>query len=424
MAEFGRVGARGRVRTQWRAVRLTYVLPRYGTEVVGGAELAIRLIAERLVALPGWEVSVLTTCALDSRTWADWYPAGSAVVNGVRVERFSNPLERDPDFDAFSNKVLLQPGPTRDEQTRWIDMQGPFSPELLNAVASCDADLVVFKPYLYYPTVRGVPLVSDRAVMHPAAHDEPALRLPLFRSVFAQCQGFVYNMAGERALVESVCPEASAVPSLVSGFGIEPPASVDPARGASLADGAPYVVSVGRVDGSKGSLLLARWFAAYKDRHPGPLRLVLVGQVADEVPEASREDVVLTGVVDDDVKWAAVAGALAVVQPSPYESLSLALLEGWAVGRPAVVNAACAATSEHVRASGGGLVFDGYASFEVVLERLVSSAGLRDALGEAGRGYVERLYRWPRILSRYAAFMESLTAGRPRPGWPGRSPGR
>jgi glycosyltransferase involved in cell wall biosynthesis len=391
-------------------VRLTYVLPRYGLEVVGGAELAIRLIAERLVGRPGWEVSVLTTCALDSRTWANHYPEGEEKVNGVRVVRFANPLERAPDFDRFSDTVLLRPSPSRDDQIRWIDMQGPFCPELLNAVADSDADLLVFKPYLYYPTVRGVPLAQGRAVMHPAAHDEPALRLPLLRPVFAGCVGFVYNMAGERALVESVCPEAALAPSLVSGFGIEPPALIDPATAAALSDGAPYLVSVGRVDGSKGSLLLTRWFAAYKDRRPGPLKLVLVGQVADRPPEADRDDVVLAGVVDDEVKWGALAGALAVVQPSPYESLSLALLEGWAVGRPAVVNAACEATSSHVRASGGGLMFGGYASFEVIVDRLVDSAGLRGALGQAGRAYVERWYQWPRILERYAAFMESLSS--------------
>jgi len=389
-------------------VRLTYVLPRYGVEVVGGAELAIRLIAERLVGLPGWDVSVLTTCALDSRTWANWYEPGEAVVNGVRVLRLPNVLERDPDFDSFSDRVLLRPSPSRDDQTRWIDMQGPFCPDLLNEVAVSDADLLVFKPYLYYPTVRGVPLAGGRAVMHPAAHDEPALRLPLFRSVFGGCIGFVYNMAGERALFESVCPEAALAPSLVSGFGIEPPASVDAGLGAALADGAPYVVSVGRVDESKGSLLLARWFAAYKDRHPGPLKLVLVGQVADPPPEAGRDDVVLAGIVDDDVKWAAVAGAVAVVQPSPYESLSLALLEGWAVGRPALVNAACEATSQHVAASGGGFAFSRYADFEVMLDRLVGDDGLRARLGQSGCRYVEARYRWPRILERYAAFMEAL----------------
>lgn len=373
------------------------MLPRYGAEVVGGAELAIRLIAERLVGFADWDVSVLTTCALDSRTWANHYPAGTTCESGVRVSRFENAVERSAGFDALSTEVLLGPPPTYDDQMRFIDEQGPFSPDLLNAVAWSDADVLIFKPYLYYPTVRGVPLVAGRALMHPAVHDEPALRLPCLRSVFLGCEGFVFNMQGERRLLESVVPETAARPSLVSGFGIEAGAP------GPVAVEEPYLVSVGRVDKGKGSLLLASWFAAYKARRPGPLKLVLVGQVADEPVE--HPDIVLAGVVDEPTKWGLLSSALAVVQPSPYESLSLALLEGWAVGRPAVVNAACEATSDHCRRSGGGLAFTGYASFEAILDRLVDDAALRDRLGAAGLAYVDRQYRWPTILERYAAFV-------------------
>jgi glycosyltransferase involved in cell wall biosynthesis len=395
-------------------VNVAYVLPRYGVEVVGGAELAIRLIAERLVAASGWDVSILTTCALDARTWANHYPPGEESVNGVRVVRFANDRQRAADFDDFSNQVLLGPTPSHEDQVRWVDMQGPFSPPLLDAIADSDADALIFKPYLYYPTVRGVPLARGRALMHPAAHDEPALRLPILRQVFNGCEGFVFNMTGERALLSSVVPETAAKPHLISGFGIEPPPAFAPPWCAE-----PYLVSVGRVDEGKGSGLLAQWFAAYKERRPGPIKLVLVGQIADRPIE--HPDIVLTGVVDDEAKWGAVAGAVAVVQPSPYESLSLALLEGWAVRRPAIVNAACEATVSHVKRSGGGVAFTGYASFEVILDRLLDDASLRERLGQAGYDYVDRHYRWPRILSRYAEFVRLMasgsSAGGPRSRW-------
>ena len=376
------------------------MLPRYGEEVVGGAELAIRLIAERLVGFAGWDVGVLTTCALDARTWANHYPAGTTVENGVRVSRFPVERERAADFDAFSLEVLLGPPPSVADQWRFIDDQGPFCPELLAAVAASDADVLIFKPYLYYPTVRGVPLVPGRALMHPAVHDEPALRLGLLPPVFEACEGFVFNMQQERRLLESVAPGASAKPFLVSGFGIEPPASV----GAATLVEPPYIVSVGRVDKGKGSLLLAAWFAAYKARRPGPLKLVLAGQVVD-APEPNP-DIVLTGVVDEDVKWGLLSSALAVAQPSPYESLSLALLEGWAVGRPALVSASCQATSDHCRASGGGVPLAEYAQFEVAVDRLLGDPAFAARLGAAGYAYVDRRYRWPVILERYAAFVQ------------------
>ena len=83
---------------------------------------------------------------------------------------------------------------------RWVDLQGPRSPALLDAVVASDADVLAFYPYLYYPTVRGLPLVAERAVMHPAAHEEPALHLPLFDELFARCRGFAFHTRSERAL--------------------------------------------------------------------------------------------------------------------------------------------------------------------------------------------------------------------------------
>jgi hypothetical protein len=69
-------------------VKLAYVVPRYGAQVIGGAEYGARMLAERLARRPGWTVEVLTTCALDARTWADELPAGTTVEAGVPVHRF------------------------------------------------------------------------------------------------------------------------------------------------------------------------------------------------------------------------------------------------------------------------------------------------------------------------------------------------
>ena len=49
--------------------RLAIVVHRYGEEVGGGAEAHAREMAIRLAAEV--DVTVLTTCALDYRTWAD-----------------------------------------------------------------------------------------------------------------------------------------------------------------------------------------------------------------------------------------------------------------------------------------------------------------------------------------------------------------
>ena len=64
-------------------MRVAIVVQRYGVEVNGGAELHARTIAELLHE--DVDVTVLTTCALDYRTWADHYPPGETRVGPVRV---------------------------------------------------------------------------------------------------------------------------------------------------------------------------------------------------------------------------------------------------------------------------------------------------------------------------------------------------
>jgi glycosyltransferase involved in cell wall biosynthesis len=178
--------------------------------------------------------------------------------------------------------------------------------------------------------------------MHPAAHDEPPLRLPLFREVFGQVDGFVFQTEGERALVEGLFPIAQRR-QIVLGLGVEP-AEGDRAAAAEVLGlgGRPYLVCVGRVDDGKGTRTLARFFAAYKERHPGPLALVLIGPVGD-APEP-HPDIVVTGPVAEDVKWGALRDAVALVNPSGYEAFSLVLVEAWSAGIPVVVNERCAAT--------------------------------------------------------------------------------
>ncbi|PLS76445.1 MAG: hypothetical protein CYG61_01960 [Actinobacteria bacterium] len=393
-------------------MKVAYVVPRYGTEVVGGAEYAARMLAERLVAQLGWEVEALTTCALDARTWADAYPPGEVELNGVRVRRFASTAGRHPGFEAFSRPVLADPaGASPADQQRWIDLQGPVCPDVVVAATESDADVVVFYPYLYYPTVRGVPAVGDRAVMHPAAHDEAPLRLALFRDVFAATRGLVFQTQGERRLAERLFPVAS-TPQIVMGLGIEPGQGDEGAAREALGLGdRPYLLCLGRVDEGKGSTLLARFFATFKHRHPGPLALVFAGPVVHAPPV--HPDIVIAGPVDETTKWGLLEAASALVSPSPLEAFALVLLEAWSAGSPVLVNAACAATREHVARSGGGLWFSGYGAFEVAVERLLGDARLRAGLVAAGRAHLQAHYTWPVIIGRYRRFLEDV-AGRRR----------
>ncbi|HVA44732.1 MAG TPA: glycosyltransferase family 4 protein, partial [Acidimicrobiales bacterium] len=366
-----------------------------------------------------WEVEVLTTCAADAMTWANQYDPGEVEINGVRVRRFLSEAGRDPGFHPYSG-ALLAAGPanaTTEDADRWIDLQGPVCSQLIGAIRDSPADLIAFYPYLYHPTVRGLPLVADRSVFHPATHDEPPLRLPVFGPVFQAASALVFQTYGERRLAHRLFPVA-ATPQIVLGLGVDEvdeevgPAPAPVARGTTVRDRfglgeRPYLISVARyLDDHKGTDLLWSYFREYKARRPGPLALVLVGQVVKE-PDPDP-DVVSAGMADDETKWALLRESAALVSASAFEAFSLAVVEGWTADSAVIVNGHCEATLEHAQRSGGGLWYEDYPSFEAAVDRLLHEPGLRDELVARGRRYVDDNFRWDRIIGRYGEFLEKV----------------
>jgi glycosyltransferase involved in cell wall biosynthesis len=387
-------------------VKLAFVVPRYGPEIIGGAETAARLLAEHLATRRHWSVEVLTTCARDFVTWENEYPAGEEQINGVLVRRFTSTQGREPSFHPLSAALLADPAHASPaDAERWLDLQGPVCPELAEAALASTSDALAFYPYLYWPTARVIDRVTLPTILHPAAHDEPALQLSVFPRVFAAADGLVFQTTAERDLVERTFPVAEHS-QLLLGLGVDDPDQEPRPSDTGCVPTDPYLVCLGRVEGHKGSRLLASLFAAYKARHPGPLRLVFAGPVV-EAPDPHPEIDVL-GPVDETTKWALLGGAVSLVSPSPWEAFSLVLAEAWSARVPVVVNAACAATSEHCRRSGGGLAFGGYGTFEVIVDRLTTDGALRAELGALGRSYVDRNFRWPVIVERYARFVQRV----------------
>jgi glycosyltransferase involved in cell wall biosynthesis len=397
-------------------VKVAFVTPRYGPEIIGGAETAARQLAEHLVADTSWEAEAYSTCALDPHTWDDELAPGDSELNGVPIHRYASAHGRLPDFYGLDGRLRLAPQlATREEGRRWVEYNGPYSPALIEAVVAADADVVAFYPYLYHPTVAAIGRTRVPAVLHPAAHDEPCLYLPVYRGTFGDADAFCFHSAAERLLVERTYPVAEK-PQIVLGLGVGESAGAGRAGADVLGLGdRPYLVSVGRVDEHKGSKMLASYFTTYKDRHPGPLALALVGPVSAQLDPSP--DIVTTGTVGEADKWDIVHDALISVSPSALESFSLVVLEAWVDRVPVLVNGTCGPTREHCERSGGGLWFTSYPEFEAVLDRLLGDAGLRSTLGTNGRAYVDRFYQWPVLIERYAAFLASVVErGRGTPG--------
>ncbi len=391
-------------------MRLLYVVQRYGHEVAGGAELHCRQFATRM-ALRGHQVGVVTTCAQSYVDWANVYPPGTAEVDGVSVHRLATARPRDPArFGPLNDRVAWGPRPIAlHVQRAWMHAQGPYVPELApwlaERVTAGTDDVIVFFTYLYWTTWAGLPATAGKApsVLHPTAHDEPSLSLSLFDAIFRLPDALAFSTEEERGLVRRrfrVDPPSAV---LGIGFDLDLTGDADAFRRSHALGDAPYLVVVGRVDAAKGSDELFDFFRVYKQRHPGPLKLVVVGEPV-QAPQP-HPDVVVTGFVDESTKRGAVEGATVLVQPSYFESFSMVLAEGWLQRRPALVQGHCDTLAGHARRSGGAIAYRGYAEFEAALELLVSTPGLARHLGEAGRRYIASHYTWDMVLERYEALL-------------------
>ena len=384
---------------------ITFVTPRYGREVFGGAETGARSIATRLAA-DGWPVRVLTSRATSSVTWDNDYEGGATVVDGVTVHRFGVRRRRDPDFDEFSARVFARREVDHVDALDWIDRQGPDSPDLLDAIHQVDDGVIALYPYLYQPTVRGLQVARVPTVLHAAAHDEPPLALPVFQDLFTGVGGLAHHSQAEQVLVAELFPGTSAFPQVVLGLTVEVgegDADVT-RRELDLGDGS-FVLYLGRIDRGKGVHDLVRWFGRIRRSRPG-IRLVLAGPVIHEPP--STDGVVVLGAVAEHHKWGLLSGADLLVNPSPLESFSLVILEAWLAGTPVLVNGRCGPMVEHCRFSGGGLWFTGLADLEEAMSRLIDDRDLSARLAAAGSDYVIRTFTWPAVRSRYESLLDRL----------------
>ena len=108
-------------------------------------------------------------------------------------------------------------------------------------------------------------------------------------------------------------------------------------------------------------------------------------------------------------KRAAVAGASVVICPSPYESLSIVMLEAMAAGVPAVVNGRSEVLRDHCVRSNGGLYYEDGDEFTAVIELLHRDRALRAALSEAGQRYVRENYRWEAVMEKYRRLIRAVS---------------
>lgn len=381
---------------------LAFVTPWYG-EIPGGAETETRRTAEHLGAA-GFNVEVLTTCIRDFQ--ASWdknhHRPGETLINGVRVRRFAvEPCNR-PLFEQLNWRVTNGLRLTAEEAALWVDHM-INSPTLFNFLRETEEKcLFFFIPYLFTTTIRGVHIVPHRSFIIPCLHDEPAAYLPPVQKALQAARGLIFNANAESELLKKIGAYVENQTKVVVGTGIDVEKSGRAAafrEKFSLKD--PFVFYIGRRAEGKNTPLLIAYWADYVRQHRPKAKLLLAGSGTIAVPEDVAGSIVDLGFISEEDKTNAYAAASLVCQPSVNESFSIAIMDGWVQGVPALVHAHCPVTVEHCIRSNGGLYFASSAEFTATLNLLLTQSTLREQLGENGRHYVMNHFRWETIVNRY-----------------------
>jgi glycosyltransferase involved in cell wall biosynthesis len=432
-------------------VRIAIVIQRYGAEVLGGSEHLCRLVAEHLAA--AHDVDVLTTCARDDITWKNEYPEGADRIRGVTVRRFANVATRDIDaFNEYSDWIYSNPH-SRDDEMEWLKKQGPWCPSLIDYLRRQHQQyqVLIFFTYLHAPTVLGLEIAPAKSVLVTTAHDEPAIRLEIYKAVFRKPAALCYLTESEAAFVREQFPARSSSEEVI-GVGVDLPQSQPyprtPARAEDepdqagseppgpatsedddgearaypshlLARGAifrrrhrlygPMLLYGGRIDPGRGCEELIHYFSEYV-KEGGDATLALMGVKLMSLPE--EPFIRFAGLLSDRERLQALEAATVVCCPSPFERLSLLALEALSVGTPILANARSAVLVEHCVRSNGGLYYADGDEFVECLKLLIRDERLRAGLGRNGREYVRKNYRWDVVLGKYERLFAKIRAAK------------
>ncbi len=388
-------------------MRLGFVVQRYGPEVVGGAELHCRWVAEHLAERH--RVEVLTTTATDYLAWENVLPPGVSEGGGVTVRRFPVArLRRADRFDEIANKVCFSEH-TDEEERRWLEEHGPVTPALVEYLRTHqgDYDALVFFSYRYWTTYHGLQVAPRKSLLVPTAEHDRVLYLRLFAPFFQLPAALVYNSPEERDLIQRITKN-EAVPGDVVGTGINRPPSIPVDEVAPRLDLlGDYLVYVGRIEPEKGCAVMLDHFLRWQRETRRGVTLALFGKGTMEITE--NVHVRPMGVVTEAEKLAGLSRARALLMPSRHESLSMVVLEAWMMKRPVLVNGDCEVLRGQVLRSGGGLYYRRYEEFAAALDLLLDRPDLADTLGAQGHDYFQEHYTWPRIMEKYERLLAQVT---------------
>ena len=394
--------------------KLAIVVQRCHKNVVGGSEAEAWHYAGLLKK--SYEVHILTTTALDLGKWENEVKEGDEISDGICIKRFKVSQGRADywgeihrqlvdEFDRIKSisttgsvKTLIEwPIPLQEE---FIYKQGPYSDDLMTFLSQefQQYEAVIFMTYLYPTTYFGMHYVPAKKILFvPTLHDEPPAYLSVYRYMARRPRVILWNTDSEYRFGKLLWGK---IPGHVIGMAVETkefsPARLD----------FPYMLYCGRIDINKGCSQLVDYFLRYKKDCSSNLHLVLTGDNKIKIP--SRRDIIFKGTVPEKEKLKLMGGADIFIMPSPNESFSIATLEAMAQKTSILASNGSEVIVEHIRKSGGGLLYHDYSSFKKGIEFLLENRSKASDMAERGREYVLRNYDKKNIFTKLKSQIETI----------------
>jgi glycosyltransferase involved in cell wall biosynthesis len=221
----------------------------------------------------------------------------------------------------------------------------------------------------------------------------------VYSDVFERPRVLMCNTPEEVSLIQRFYPRHAR--ARVIGVGVHRPTARPQRFREKHGVHRPYLLHVGRLEQGKGIPELLSHHRALRARYADAPELVLAGEA--HMP-LGGEGVRYVGRIDEQDKHDALAGALAVVVPSRFESLSLLTLEAFAQSTPVLVNGHSEVLVGQVERSGAGRAYESLDSFITGLREVGEQRG---PLGKRGLAYSKR-HSWPKVVAAYQEEMERM----------------
>lgn len=417
--------------------RLAVVTPIFSDHISGGSEKLIYQYT--LILSKFYEVTVLASRSLDYITWKNQVPIKDLEPvllgkdlekkvsrewiepepgNRIKVLRFSVDKERNiSKFNKFSDKLFRNSesgkskfGSQEEKERIWVDMQGPYCPDLIQYIETNerDYDVFVFVSYLYYPMVYGLPLVAKKSVVIPTLHDEPPAKLSVYSNLFKDDSAYCFNTPEEKALFYRLYGYEPSLGNVIGMHLAIPDETEKKTSERKNPQDSFQFLYVGRIDEGKGVLEMAQYFSEWQKRSGRNDKLLLAGRgdlkLLQRISKFSH--VSPLGFVSEEAKDELIRSSDILINPSPMESFSIIIMEAWIRKKAVLVNGRSDVLRGHCLRSNGGLYYSDLDSFCAVAEYLVNHGREREEMGNNGKRYVQANFNPDVVEKKIAQIVE------------------